>query len=221
MARLPRLVVAGQAHYVIQRGLKDRPAFLDGDDRNAYLFALREAARVEDVQVHAYALLDHEVQLLATPTEATALGRLVQAVGRRYVCAYNRRYGSSGTLWDGRYRCAVVEAGTCLLDVLRLVDGASTEALHSSAQHRLGGHADPLLTDPPEFWRLGNTPFEREAQYRRLLGSGLTAARVDLLRRAALGGWAAGSAGFVADVEHHTARPARPRARGRPHALAR
>jgi putative transposase len=221
MARLPRLVVAGQAHYVIQRGLRDRPVFVDNDDRNAYLLALREAARGENVQVHAYALLDHEVQLLATPAEDQALGRLVQAVGRRYVSAHNRRHGRSGTLWAGRFRCAVVEQGPHLFDVLRLIDSAGAEPLHTSAQHRLGGSVDPLLTDPPEFWRLGNTPFERQARYGRLLASGLANARADALRRAAWGGWAAGSAAFAADVEQRTARPARPRARGRPSATVR
>jgi putative transposase len=218
MARLPRLVLAGRAHYVIQRGLPDQPVFADAHDRGAYLFALGEAARALDVQVHAFALLDHEVQLLLTPTAATALSLLVQAVGRRYVSAYNRRHGRSGTLWAGRFRCGVIQAGNGVLDALRLVDGASSVPLRTSAQHRLGGHADPLLSDPPEFWQLGNTPFEREARYGRLLSQGLPSIAADRLRRTALGGWAAGSAAFVAEVEANTARPAQPRMHGRPKA---
>ena len=45
MARLPRLVVAGQAHFVVQRGHGGAPVFADDSDRAAYLAALREAAR--------------------------------------------------------------------------------------------------------------------------------------------------------------------------------
>ena len=47
MARLPRLVVAGQAHFVVQRGHGGAPVFADDSDRAAYLAALREAAATE------------------------------------------------------------------------------------------------------------------------------------------------------------------------------
>jgi putative transposase len=72
------------------------------------------------------------------------------------------------------------------------------------------------LKNPPEIWALGNTPFEREAAYRSLLAAGLPATQAQALRQAALGGWAAGSAAFALDLSRATARPARPRPRGRP-----
>lgn len=222
MARLRRLELPGQAHYLIQRAhgaLVERGVFADAIDRSQFLAALAEAAKAEAVQVHAYALLPHELQLLATPAEAGALGRLMQALGRRYVSAYNRRHGHRGSLWDGRFRCAVVEPGATRLAVLQLVDGQSAEPGLTSAAPRTGGPRDPLLTDPPEWWALGNTPFEREAAYRARLQQGLPATLAQALRRAALGGWAAGSAAFAAQVAEATARPAQPRRRGRPRSL--
>ncbi len=216
MARLPRLVVAGQAHFVVQRGHSGAPVFADDTDRAAYLAALREAAATEQVQVHAYALLPTEVQMLATPAEPAALSRLMQALGRRYVAAHNRRHGRSGTLWDGRFRCGVVEPGTTRLQALCLIDGASAEAGRTSAAQRQGGSRDTLLVDPPEYWQLGNTPFEREAAYRALLQAGVPPAAAQALRRAALGGWAAGSPGFKAGLASASSRPAQPRPRGRP-----
>jgi putative transposase len=216
MARLARLVVAGQAHYVIQRGHNGQAVFADAADRSAFLAALREASAAEHVAVHAYALLDAEVQLLATPEQAPALGRMVQAVSRRYVSAYNRRHGRSGTLWDGRFRCGVVEPGSTRLAALQLIDGAAAEPGVTSAAHRLGGPREPLLTDLPEVWLLGNTPFDREAVYRQLMAAGLRAGTAEALRRAALGGWASGSSEFAAEVAAVAARPARPRPRGRP-----
>jgi putative transposase len=222
MARLPRLVLPGQAHLVIQRGRGEGAGsrvFVDADDRSAYIDALREAAVHEQVQVHAWALLDDEVQLLATPAEAAALGTLVQALGRRYVSAYNRRHRHRGSLWDGRFRCAVVEPGATRLAALRLVDGQSSEPGVTSASQRTGGARDPMLVDTPEVWALGNTPFEREAAYDALLAQGLPDAQALALRRAALGGWAAGSAAFAAAIAERAARPARPRAPGRPRRL--
>ncbi len=219
MARLRRLEWPGQAHLLIQRAhgaLGEAGVFVDAIDRGRFLAALNDAARSQAVQVHAYALLPKELHLLATPTEPGALGRLMQALGRQYVSAYNRRHGHRGSVWDGRFRCAVVEPGALRLAALQLVDGLSEEPGCTSRGPRTGGPRDPLLTDPPEWWALGNTPFDREAAYRARLLQGLPAVHALALRQAALGGWAAGSAAFAAEVAAATARPARPRARGRP-----
>ena len=213
MSRLPRLVVPQHAHYVIQRGHSGQPVFGDDEDRRAFLTALREAAAAQHLAVHAYALLDNEVHLLATPPDRTALGRAMQSLGRLYVSAYNRRHGRSGTLWDGRFRCAVVEPGTWQLAALSLIDGLPGL---TSAAHRAGGGGVSFIADPREFWQLGNTPFEREAVYRRLLAQGAAPAQAAALREAALGGWAVGSAPFLAQLAAQTDRPLRPRPRGRP-----
>jgi len=213
MARLPRCVLPGHAHYVIQRGHSGQPAFQDDDDRRACLDALREAAAANHVEVHACAMPDTALHLLLTPPESVALSRTMQTLGRRYVSAYNRRHGRSGTLWDGRFRCAVIEPGAWRLAALLLLDGMAGAA---SAAHRAGGTRVPWLVDPPEFWRLGNTPFEREAAYRTLLVQGLPPVQAQLLQDSALGGWAVGSAPFLARLAEDLARPLRPRARGRP-----
>ncbi len=216
MARLRRLVLPGHGHWVIQRGLDTRPIFADARDREAYRGALRTAATEGGVSLLAWALLDDEVQLLAVPADASALGRLMQAVGRRYVSAYHRRHGGAGTLWDGRYRCAVVEPGPTLLALMASIDSQSAEAGHTSAAARLSGVGDSRPTDPPEYWQLGNTPFEREAAYRRCMAEGIPAGRAAAMRKAALGGWAVGSAGFADSLVGTDDRPAAPRQAGRP-----
>jgi putative transposase len=137
------------------------------------------------------------------------------------VAAYNRRHQRSGTLWEGRFRCAVVEPGASRLAALQWVDGLSAEPGLTSAAHRAGGVRDPLLSDLPEFWLLGNTPFEREAAWRQRLAEGLPAAESAGLRRAALGGWAVGSSDFQTAVAAAAQRPAAPRPRGRPPTQAR
>ena len=220
MARLSRLVLPGQAHYVIQRGHNGQPVFADDADRATYEALLRETAAAQQVLLHAWALPATEVQLLATPPDAAALSRMMQALGRRYVSTHNRRHGRSGTLWDGRFRCAVVEPGAAVLEVLRLVDGLATDGAPSSAAHRSGGRRDPALVDPPAYWHLGNTPFEREAAYRRLLDTPLPMARAQALRRAALGGWAVGTVAFAAQAAAAAGRPALPRAPGRPRRIS-
>lgn len=217
MARLPRLALAGRAHWLLQRGLSGRPVFEDDVDREAYLAALRESAAAARVRLHAFALADDEVHLVLTPDDAAGPSRLMQALGRRYVSAHHQRHGGSGTLWDGRFRCAVIEPGATLLAVLALVDGRTAEPGHGSGAHRTGQPERRVpLVDPPEVWALGNTPFERETAWRRRLEAGLPAPQRDALLSAVRGGWAVGSAAFAAALAEQVARPTRPRPRGRP-----
>ena len=221
MARLPRLAVAGQAHLALMLGHSAQPVFTDEADRQQFLAALRESALQHGVAVHAYALLPTEVLLLLTPAAAPALGSLMQGLGRRYGAAFNRRHGRRGSLWAGRFRTAVVQAGPMLLEAMLYVDlqgqhGGAADLRWCSLGHHLGQRRDPLLTDSSAWWALGNTPFEREAAYQRALADGLAPERVAALADAAHKGWALGDAGFLAALAQQAERPVQPRPRGRP-----
>jgi putative transposase len=225
MARLPRLAFADLPHHLVLRGHNHDIVFVDDTDRLAWLAALRESAATVLVAIHGYVLMPDHVHVLATPRSAEALGLLVQAIGRRYVVAYNRRHGRSGTLWDGRFRASVVEPGAALLACLRCIEqnpvraGLVAQAADwawSSAAHHLGRRADALITGLPEYWSLGNTPFEREALWRQMLDEPLGAAEVAEFTRNALAGWAHGSGAFLARLQVLTGRPLQPRPRGRP-----
>lgn len=226
MARMPRLAVAGQPHLVIQRRGAARPAFVDDNDRRAYQAALRELAQGGGaVLVHAYALLDDAVLLLATPRHGADLGRFMQRLNRRYVPAFHRRHGSSGALWAGRFQAAAIEPERYLLACTLLIEQApvragvadmATEWPWSSAGHHVGRGAAPWVTEHAAWWRLGNTPFEREARHevelQRLLGD----TQVAEMMGAARGGWPLGSPAFLAAAAQGGARPAQARPRGRP-----
>ncbi len=225
MARLRRLACPGQVHHVLQRGHNAQPVFIDDADRRAYLATLHDAVRADALSLHAYALLDNQVQLLLTPPTDVALSHAMQSLGRRYGAAFNRRHGRSGTLWEGRFRAGVVQAGAFTLQCLRAVDSLavrhgqseSVRTSHwTSAAHRLGLRRDAWLTDPPEFWQLGNTPFDREAAYATLLARGLGEAAWQRIEHACTNGWALGSADFIEQLSQRAGRPVRPRARGRP-----
>lgn len=225
MARLPRLALAGHAHLVSLYGHSAQPVFVDDDDRRQFLAALREAALQQQVAVHAYVLLAGHVHLLLTPQLAASLGALMQGLGRRYGAAFNRRHQRQGTLWAGRFCATVVQPGAATLEAMLFIDhhplrsgavAAAQDAVWSSTRHHLGLQRDPLITDAAAWWALGNTPFEREATYRRLLDEGMPQPRAQALAQAARKGWAVGDATFLAGLAQHTQRPVQARPRGRP-----
>ena len=229
MARMPRLAVGGQPHLVIQRG-GPQPAFRDDTDRLAYVAALRELARGHGVAVHAYALLDDAVLLLATPRDGPDLGRFMQRVSRRYVPAFHQRHGGNGPLWAGRFQAAPLDPERYLLLGMLMVEQAPVRAglaalavdwPWSSARHHGGRAAVPWITEHEAWWRIGNTPFEREARHEIELQGMLREEQVAELLAAARGGWPIGAPAFVAAAAAEAAgRPARPAPRGRPRRAA-
>lgn len=224
MARLPRLSVANLPHLMVQRGHNRQAVFLDDEDRLLFRTLLGEAARSEGVSLHAYALYDEEVRLLATPPKAESLGRMMQVLGRRYGAAFNRRHGRTGGLWEGRFRATVVEPSARLLDAMSFVENdggshigeAGGAPTVSSLGHHLGRRNDPMVADHPVYWALGNTPFDREAAYRSRLQAGMAERTRSELSNAVLKGWPVGSEGFLASLAQLTDRRLAPLKRGRP-----
>ena len=225
MARLPRLAVADHAHLVLLRGHGRQSVFRDDVDRAAFLSALEHACNFEQVALHAYALLPDHVWLLCTPGSTQAMARAMQAVGRHFSVAFNRRHQRAGSVWDGRYRATVVEGGAPLLEVMVFVDQASVRqgleqsvasAAWSSAGQHVGSSPKFPLTDTAAFWALGNTPFDRYAAYRALLEEPLSSERTEHLAGAARRGWVIGSQAFLESLRQVSSRPISPRPRGRP-----
>lgn len=226
MARLARIAVAGLPHHLIQRAAGAAEVFRDARDCALLRAHLLEHTRALHLAVHAYVLLPDRVHLLLTPQEADAPARLMQAIGRRFVRAYNRHHGRVGPLWRGRFLSSVVDPGRDLLLCMRYLEtlpvrgglaAAPEDYPWSSGRHHLGIEADPLVTDPAAFWALGNTPFERQAAYRRLLDEPLAPVDEQRLREAAQRGRAVGSPEFLRTLASRVGRAVgTPSQRGRP-----
>ncbi len=225
MARLPRLVVPNQPHHVIQRGNDRQLVFRDTSDYAVFLGRLGEAAKQFEVAIHAYVLMPNHLHLLASPSDSTGLARMMQWVGRYYVPYFNHKYGRSGTLWQGRYRTSVIDSEQYFITCSRYIELNPLRAgmvlspgdyAWSSYPHHIGVRVDPLITDHPLYWALGNTPFEREAAYKDLAEQALTPE--DLIKmRDSVKGWALGSEQFKTKLEKIVSRRVSPIRTGRPY----
>ncbi|MEN9713147.1 MAG: hypothetical protein RLY90_1408, partial [Pseudomonadota bacterium] len=110
MARLPRLTVPGYPHHVILRGNNRQDIFKTTADYERMLDVLLQHSQAQQVEVHAYVLMPNHMHLLVTPQADQALPKMMQAVGRSYVRAFNQTHGRTGTLWEGRYRATLMQA---------------------------------------------------------------------------------------------------------------
>ena len=225
MARLPRLVVANQPHHIIQRGNDRQLIFRDTDDYTVFLARLNDAAKQYQVAINAYVLMSNHLHLLASPSDPEGLARMMQWIGRHYVPYFNRKYARAGTLWQGRYKATVLDSERYFIMCSRYIELNPVRAgivadpfgyAWSSYAHHVGSKSDPIITDHPLYWALGNTPFEREAAYRGLFEHALTEKDVHALSEATRKGWALGSEQFKVALEKKVSRRVRPAKRGRP-----
>ncbi|GAB3546073.1 transposase [Noviherbaspirillum agri] len=225
MARLPRLVVPNQTHHIIQHGNNRQAIFLEDEDYSAFLRWLREAARQFKVAIHAYVLMPNHLHLLVSPQDRTGLSKMMQWVGRHYVPYFNSKYQRTGTLWQGRYRATIIEAERYFLPCSCYIEqnpvraglvAAPADYPWSSYAHHAGTKPDPLITDHPLFWGLGNTPFDRELAYQRLMERAPGIEETNALTEATLKGWPLGSDQFKAALEKQASRRVIPAKRGRP-----
>lgn len=229
MARLPRLILPGQAHHVILRGNNRQALFYGDPDRQQMLAVLGEVAAQHGVAVHAYVLMDNHVHLLLTPPTAEALSRMMQALGRRYVGWFNARHQRSGTLWEGRFRAGVVEGDRHLLACMRYIEsnpvrtglcGEPAQWPWSSAAHHLGLSRQALITEHEQYWSMGNTPFEREHAYRDFMGQGVSPQEQAQFTDAALRGRPVASEAFLKPLAMDHGHIVVKRPRGRPRKVA-
>ncbi len=210
MARLPRILLPEQPHHLVQRGNNRSAIFFHDDDYRFFLDCLKSASQRYPCRIHAYVLVPNHLHLLVSPDTQDGLARLMQSVGRRYVQFINRTYQRTGTLWEGRYRAALIDAEAYVLRCYRYIECNPLRAKmvqHPSAyrwssyRHHAEEKQDALIQDHALYRALGKNKTDRCGAYRALCEQALDAEILQALWEATNTGWVLGSAGFKAAVE--------------------
>lgn len=225
MARLPRYALPGLPQHVIQRGNNRSALFAEPADYFFFRACLATACQHHSCRIHAYVLMTNHVHLLVSPQTAGGIGQLMQSVGRRYVHYFNRRYGRTGTLWEGRYRATPVDTERYLLTCYRYIElnpvraGLVKEpADYPWSSHRANawGDRDPLVTAHERFEALGAEPGQRRTAYRALFKEQLDQTILRDIREATNKGWVMGDDRFGRELAALVRRRCWPRSPGRP-----
>lgn len=227
--RLARLYAPQQVHLVEIRLVPSLFAHWPSDLASTWLNDmarwLGQSAREESLQVHAWVITPQRLRLLATPPNRQALSRVVQAIGRRMAATHK-----IGKVFLDRYKSALIEprrwvlAAQVWVERSPVSDGLTSEALSwawSSARAHTGtpiasSNWSVGLTDHEDYWACGNTPFDRQANYRGMLAEALDPEIVGRIERAVQGQWALGSDGFLGQLAKAANRAVTPKPRGRP-----
>lgn len=225
MARLPRLVLSGYPIHIMVCGNNRQSIFFDDVEKRSYLEWLRDAAREYELLVHAYVLMPNHVHILATPKNELSVARTMQSVGRRYAQLFNQNHQRTGTIWEGRFKSCLMEPESFFLVIQKFIETNPVRVglvqkpedwPWSSYSHHIGAETVSWLSDHSLYWALGNTPFERQSEWQRLVLDSFNKEQIETVSSHLLNGWPLGSPSFLKQIATKVARPVAKRMPGRP-----
>ncbi|MCK4881916.1 MAG: transposase [Candidatus Omnitrophica bacterium] len=110
MSLTPRIIVPGLAHHVTQRGNNRQIIFEEADDYLKYCSWMNKYASKNGLEILAYCLMANHVHFIVIPEHEESLSKTFHAADMRYAQFINKKRGSSGHVWQGRfYSCPMNE----------------------------------------------------------------------------------------------------------------
>lgn len=225
MTRLTRLSLAEHAHYVILRCVPDI-SLIPFDSNIEKLFEIFTAeSRKNQVDISAFAIFTDQIHLILTPrASAQDLSAFVQQLSRLYSRYFNEEFSRIGKIWQGRFESSVLQGSGVVLKATVWMEslpeflgyGESQYYPWTSYFHHSGVRSDYFLVPSSEYWRLGNTPFERQKKYKKIFAQGPDENFGRALLTSVKRGWPVADKEFLENLGVNSARIAPLRKRGRP-----
>jgi putative transposase len=225
MARKPRLFVSGIPYHVIQRGNNKTAIFFSNSDYHFFLEVLQEAKIKHPCLIYSYCLMPNHFHLLIQPKEKDNVSLLIKLLGAKYVHYVNRVYGRTGTLWEGRFKCSLIDGEQYFLSCLRYIEMNPLRAgivnspelyRWSSYRFRAFGEKNSILDFDPWYNSLGSNAQERQLSYCRFFQNSLPEPTWKLIREMTNKGGIVGSSTFKEYIEGILEREIVFRSQGRP-----
>ena len=109
MPRIVRAQTAGLFTHVINRGNGRQRVFLDEADYAAFVELIGEACERAAMAMAACCLMPNHFHLVVRPKADGDLSRWMQWLMTSHVRRHHRRYGTSGHVWQGRFKSFVIQ----------------------------------------------------------------------------------------------------------------
>lgn len=151
MSRKPRIVYDGAIYHITQRGNNRAYIYNDQLDKAKFCDLLKETMTMEDYSFSLlyYVLMDNHYHLVIETQEAS-IDRIMHRINMLYTKYFNKKYGRSGVLYEGRYTGMLILDNSYLMTVIRYIayNPVRAELVKSPADYRWCAHLD-ILSDGP------------------------------------------------------------------------
>lgn len=122
MPRTARASVGDMCYHAINRGNGRQKVFHTKSDYEAFVELLGEACRRLPMRMIAYCVMPNHFHLALWPYGDGDLSRWMQWLLTAHVRRYHRQHGSSGHVWQGRFKAFPIQDDEHLFTVLRYIE---------------------------------------------------------------------------------------------------
>ena len=128
MPRIPRGLSGGLVYHVLNRGNDKQCVFHKDKDYEAFVNLMVEAKNRYSLKLLAYCLMPNHFHIVLVPAQSEDLSKWMQWLMTSHVRRYHRHYGTSGHVWQGRFKSFIIQSDIHLLMALRYVEGNPVRA---------------------------------------------------------------------------------------------
>ena len=98
------------------------------EDYVAFIEVLKESVSSWNIKIVAYCLMPNHFHIVLMPAQSEDLSKWMQWLMTSHVRRYHRYHGTSGHVWQGRFKSFIIQSDIHLLMVLRYVEGNPVRA---------------------------------------------------------------------------------------------
>ena len=122
MPRGARVAFSSLVYHIISRGNNREWVFNEVKDFEQYLEICRRYKEKFGFKLYHWVLMSNHIHLVTETTEESSLSKIMQGMNLAYTIWFNRKNGKVGHLWQDRFKSAVVERDSYLLECGRYVE---------------------------------------------------------------------------------------------------
>ena len=153
MARVARVVAVDYPHHITQRGNNRQIVFNDDEDREKYLALIKKYSQQYNVSILSYCLMPNHVHFISIPHKEDSLAKTFNFAHMRYSQYFNKKTGSCGHLWQGRFYSCVLDEPHLIIasryiernPVRAKMVKKAWEWKWSSAEYNIGNRAKDII----------------------------------------------------------------------------
>ena len=128
MSRPLRIQYPGAWYHVMNRGRRREAIYPKKEDYVAFIEVLKESVSSWNIKIVAYCLMPNHFHIVLMPAQSEDLSKWMQWLMTSHVRRYHRYHGTSGHVWQGRFKSFIIQSDIHLLMVLRYVEGNPVRA---------------------------------------------------------------------------------------------
>lgn len=224
MPRRARTYLPGYPYHIVQRGNNREACFVSVDDYQFYLGLWVECASRYGVSIHAWCLMTNHIHFLVTPDLSDSISFAMKVIGSRYAQYFNKTYGRTGTLWEGRHKSSLVQSDRYLLTCMRYIElnPVASDMVDKPEKYRWSSYMSNAWGKPgivvphAEYMKLGSGADPRRHAYRELFRYSITSEDIHTIESAAVYNRPVGDNRFCAQISARYGIEFPRPARGRP-----